>query len=59
MIWNTYVSNSEANDSCCQEPYRYCDAIIEAFISYLALGSVNLSQLNVMICFDLNTVSSH
>ena len=50
---------TKANEFCCQEQEHYCVTIIEAIISNLALGSVNLSQLNVMICFDLNTVASH
>lgn len=33
------------------------DAITAAVISSEALGSINLSQLNAMICFDLNTVA--
>lgn len=48
-----------ANESCCQEQEHNCDTIIEAIISNLAPGGVNLSQFNVMICFDLNTVACH
>lgn len=49
----------KVNESCCQEDEHYCDAIIETIISDSALGRVNLAQLNVMICFDLNTVACH
>lgn len=36
---------------------RSVTALIEAIISNPALSSVNLSQLNVTICFELNTVA--